>query len=102
VADDHGGTDAAQVTAFVNPTEGELEQPVLQGLDDRQLARIAVACAGGQALEVERLDGQSITIPLPVLGERIEALGHPGQQINLRAGEFVSATYLVAEVAFWC
>jgi Ca2+-binding RTX toxin-like protein len=97
VTDDHGGTDAAQVTAFVNPTRGELEQPVLQGLDDQQLARIAVACAGGQALEVERLEGQSITVPLPAPGERIEALGHPGQQINLRAGQFVSATYLVAE-----
>jgi hypothetical protein len=97
VADDRGGTDTAQVTAFVNPTEGELEQPVLQGLDNQQLARMAVACAGGQALQVERLEGQSITVPLPAPGERIEALGQPGQQINLRAGEFVSATYLVAE-----
>jgi Ca2+-binding RTX toxin-like protein len=97
VADDRGGTDAAQVTAFVNSTEGELGQPVLQGLDNQQLARMAVACAGGQALEVERLEGQSITVPLPAPGERIEALGQPGQQINLRAGEFVSATYLVTE-----
>jgi Ca2+-binding RTX toxin-like protein len=97
VADDRGGTDTAQVTAFVNPTQRELEQPVLQGLDNQQLARMAVACAGGQALEVERLEGQSITVPLPAPGERIEALGQPGQQINLRAGAFVSATYLITE-----
>src|SRR5918996_2370619 len=97
VADDRGGTDTAQVTAFVNPTEGELEQPVLQGLDDQQLARVAVACADGQALEVETLEGQTITVPLPAPGERIEALAQPGQQINLQGGEFVGATYLVAE-----
>jgi hypothetical protein len=62
VADARGGTDTAQVTAFVNPTEGEPLQPVLQGVDDQQLARIAVACAGGEALQVETLEGQTITI----------------------------------------
>ena len=40
-----GGSDTAQVAAFVNPTAGEPVQPVLQGLDDQQLARIAMACA---------------------------------------------------------
>jgi Bacterial Ig domain/RTX calcium-binding nonapeptide repeat (4 copies) len=97
VADDRGGTDTAQVSAFVNPVEGELEQPVLQGLDDQQLARIAVACASGQALEVETLAGQTITVPLPAPGERIEARAQPGQQIELQGGEFVGATYLIAE-----
>jgi Ca2+-binding RTX toxin-like protein len=97
VTDGRGGTDTAQVTAFVNPTRGDLEQPVLQGLDDQQLARVAVACAGGQALEVETLEGQTITVPLPAPGERTEALAQPGQQIRLEGGEFLSATYLVAE-----
>ena len=97
VVDDRGGSDTAQVAAFVNPTEGEPVQPVLQGLDDQQLARIAMACAGGDALEVERLEGQAITVPVPAPGERIEALAQPGQQITLRGGEFVSATYLIAE-----
>jgi hypothetical protein len=97
VADGRGGTDTAQVSAFVNPTAGELAQPVLQGLDDQQLARIALACAGGQALGVEMLEGQTITVPLPAPGERIQALAQPGQQINLQGGEFARATYLVAE-----
>ena len=88
VVDDRGGSDTAQVAAFVNPTEGEPVQPVLQGLDDQQLARIAMACAGGDALEVERLEGQAITVPVPAPGERIEALAQPGQQITLRGGEF--------------
>ena len=70
---------------------------MLQGLDDQQLARMARACASGQALEVERLEGQSITVPLPAPGERIEALAQPGQQIHLQSGEFISATYLIAE-----
>jgi hypothetical protein len=95
--DGRGGADTAQVTAFVNAPQGELDQPVLQGLDDRQLARMARACAGGQALEVERLEGQSITVPVPAPGERIEALAQPGQQIHLQGGEFISATYLIAE-----
>jgi Ca2+-binding RTX toxin-like protein len=97
VTDRRGGADTAQVTAFVNAAEGKLERPVLQGLDDQQLARMARACASGQALEVERLEGQSITVPLPAPGERIEALAQPGQQIHLQSGEFVSATYLIAE-----
>lgn len=97
VADGRGGSDTAQVAAFVNPAEGELAQPVLHGLDDQQLARVAMACAGGEALEVERLEGQTITVPLPAPGERIEALAQPGQQITLQGGEFVSATYLIAE-----
>jgi hypothetical protein len=97
VVDDRGGSDTAQVAAFVNPTEGEPVQPVLQGLDDQQLARIAIACAGGEALEVERLEGQAITVPVPAPGERIEAAAEPGQQITLRGGEFVGATYLIAE-----
>jgi Ca2+-binding RTX toxin-like protein len=97
VVDDRGGSDTAQVAAFVNPTEGEPVQPVLQGLDDQQLARIAIACAGGEALEVERLEGQAVTVPVPAPGERIEAVAQPGQQITLRGGEFVGATYLVAE-----
>jgi hypothetical protein len=95
--DGRGGADTAQVTAFVNAPQGELDQPVLQGLDDQQLARMARACAGGQALEVERLEGQSITVPVPAPGERIEALAQPGQQIHLQGGEFISATYLIAE-----
>ena len=77
--------------------QGEPVQPVLQGLDDQQLARMARACASGQALEVERLEGQSITVPLPAPGERIEAFAQPGQQIHLQSGEFISATYLIAE-----
>jgi hypothetical protein len=97
LSDGRGGTDTAQVTAFVNPTGGELDRPVLQGLDDQQLARLAVACAGGQALEVERLEGQTITVPVPAPGERIEALAQPGQQINLQGGEFIGATYLITE-----
>jgi hypothetical protein len=95
--DGRGGADTAQVMAFVNAPEGGLDQPVLQGLDDQQLARMARACASGQALEVERLDGPSITVPVPAPGERIEALAQPGQQIHLQGGEFISATYLVAE-----
>jgi Ca2+-binding RTX toxin-like protein len=97
VSDGRGGTDTAQVTAFVNSAEGELERPVLQGLDDQQLARMARACASGQALDVERLEGPSITVPLPAPGERIEAFAQPGQQIHLQSGEFISATYLIAE-----
>ena len=97
VVDDRGGSDSAQVAAFVNPTAGEPAQPVLQGLNDQQLARIAIACAGGEALDVERLEGQTITVPVPAPGERIEALAEPGQQITLRGGEFVGATYLIAE-----
>ena len=97
VADGRGGSDTAQVSAFVNPTESALEQPVLQGLDNQQLARLAVACADGQALEVETLEGQAITVPLPAPGERVEALAQPGQQINLQGGAFADATYLVAE-----
>ena len=97
VVDDRGGSDTAQVAAFVNPTAGEPVQPVLQGIDDQQLARIAMACAGGDALEVERLEGQAITVPVPAPGERIEALAQPGQQITLRGSEFGGATYLIAE-----
>ena len=97
VLDDHGGSDTAQVAAFVNPAAGEAAQPVLQGLDDQQLARIARACAGGEALEVERLAGQTLTVPVPAPCERIEAQAQPGQQITLRGGEFVGATYLIAE-----
>jgi Ca2+-binding RTX toxin-like protein len=97
VLDDRGGSDTAQVAAFINPAEGEAAQPVLQGLDDQQLARIARACAGGEALEVEQLAGQTLTVPVPAPGERIEAQAQPGQQITLRGGEFVGATYLVAE-----
>ena len=97
MVDDRGGSDTAQVAAFVNPTEGEPVRPVLQGLDDQQLARIAMACAGGDALEVARLEGQAITVPVPAPGERIEALAQPGQQITLRGSEFRGATYLIAE-----
>lgn len=97
VLDDRGGSDTAQVAAFVNPVAGEAARPVLQGLDDQQLARIARACAGGEALEVERLAGQTLTVPVPAPGERIEAQAQPGQQITLRGGEFVGATYLIAE-----
>ena len=96
VTDGRGGSDTAQVTAFVNASQG-IGGPVLQGLDDQQLARMARACASGQALEVERLEGPSITVPLPAPGERIEALAQPGQQIHLQGGEFISATYLIAE-----
>ncbi len=95
--DGRGGADTAQVVAFVNAPEGELDRPVLQGLDDQQLARIARACASGQALQVEKLEGPSITVPVPAPGERIEALAQPGQQIHLQGGEFISATYLIAE-----
>jgi hypothetical protein len=97
VTDGRGGSDTAQVTAFVNPIEGELGRPVLEGLDDQQLAQLARACASGQALEVAKLEGPSITVPLPGPGERIEALAQPGQQIHLQSGEFISATYLIAE-----
>ena len=96
VTDGRGGSDTAQVMAFVNASQG-VGGPVLQGLDDQQLARMARACASGQALEVERLEGQSITVPLPTPGERIEALAQPGQQIHLQSGEFISATYLITE-----
>jgi hypothetical protein len=97
VTDDRGGTDTAEVMVFVNPTESELNEPVLQGVDDQQLMRIAIACAGGQALEVEALEGQTITVPVPAPGQRIEVIAQPGQEINLEGGEFVSATYLVTE-----
>jgi hypothetical protein len=88
VVDERGASDTAQVAAFVNPAAGEPVQPVLEGLGDQQLARIAMACAGGDALEVARLEGQAITVPVPAPGERIEALAEPGQQITLRGGEF--------------
>jgi Ca2+-binding RTX toxin-like protein len=97
VTDGRGGTETGQATVFVNPSDGELDRPVLEGLDDQQLARLAVACAGGQALEVETLTGPSITVPVPAPGERIDAIAQPGQQINLQGGEFVSATYLITE-----
>jgi Ca2+-binding RTX toxin-like protein len=66
-------------------------------LDDQQLARLAVACAGGQALELETLSGPAVTVPVPAPGERIDAIAQPGQRINLQGGEFVNATYLVTE-----
>ena len=71
------------------PRKARSTDPVLEGLDDQQLARLAVACAGGQALEVETLTGPSITVPVPAPGERIDAIAQPGQQINLQGGEFV-------------
>ncbi|HLT02308.1 MAG TPA: Ig-like domain-containing protein, partial [Geminicoccaceae bacterium] len=97
VSDGRGGSATAEVSAFVNPTEGELARPVLEGLSDQELARIARACAAGDALTIERLEGPSITVTLPAPGERIEAQAQPGQEITLQGRAFVDATYLIAD-----
>ena len=97
VSDGRGGTDTGQVTAFVNSAEGELDRPVLQGLDDQQLARRARACASGQALEVETAGG-TVDHGAGACAGRT----HRGARATRAAdppasGEFISATYLIAE-----
>lgn len=97
IADGQGGTDTAEVVAFVNPIDGELAEPVLQALDEQALARVALACAHGQALDVVTLTGEAVTVPLPEPGQRVEVAGEPGQRIVLQSNEFIRATFLVAE-----
>jgi hypothetical protein len=97
VDDGHGGHADAAVSAFVNPTTSELQRPVLEGLDDQQLAKIAHACAAGMALDVAKLSGPDVRIDDPVPGQRIQVQAEAGQHIALASQDFASATYLVVD-----
>ena len=50
ISDGQGGVADGAVSVLVNPADGELDRPVLAGLDDQELARLARACAAGSAL----------------------------------------------------
>ncbi len=97
IGDGQGGHAGANVSVFVNPRAGELEQPVLTGIGNQQLAEIARACAAGVALHVVPLTGSEILIRAPQPGTRIEVATEPGQTIKLAAVDFVNASYLVVE-----
>ena len=97
VADGRGGSDGAEVTAFVNPVATELDPPVLAGLSDRELSQIARACTSGVADQLVRLEGPAIRIEDMAPGERIQVIAEPGQQIELQSRDFVRATYLVVD-----
>lgn len=97
VSDGRGGTDAGEITAFVNPVAAELDPPVLAGLGDQELGRIARACTSGIADTMVTLEGQRIRIEDMTPGERVDVIAEPGQQIELISRDFVSATYLVVD-----
>ena len=97
VADGRGGSDGAEVTAFVNPVATELDPPVLAGSSDRELSQIARACTSGVADQLVRLEGPAIRIEDMAPGERIQVIAEPGQQIELQSRDFVRATYLVVD-----
>jgi Bacterial Ig domain/RTX calcium-binding nonapeptide repeat (4 copies) len=97
VGDGRGGSDSAEVTAFVNPVAADLDPPVLAGLSDLELSRIARACTSGPADELVALEGPAIRIADMAPGERIQVSAQTGQQIELQSSDFVSATYLVVD-----
>jgi Ca2+-binding RTX toxin-like protein len=97
VSDGRGGTDTAEMMAFVNPIAAELDPPVMAGLGDQELGRIARACTSGIADSMVTLEGQRIRIEDMTPGERVDVIAEPGQQIELISRDFVSATYLVVD-----
>ena len=97
VGDGRGGSDAAEVTAFVNPVAAELDPPALAGVSDQELSRIARACTTGVADQLVTLEGPAIRIEDMAPGERIQVSAEPGQQIELQSRDFVRATYLVVD-----
>ena len=97
IGDGRGGSDAAEITAFVTPVDAELDPPVLAGLNDQELSRIARACTSGVADQLVTLEGPAIRIEDMAPGERIQVSAEPGQQIELQSRDFVRATYLVVD-----
>ena len=97
IGDGQGGQDGANVSVFVNPRGGELEQPVLTGIADPQLAEIARACAAAVALREVPLAGPEVLVRTPQPGTRIEVETEPGQSIHLASPDFINASYLVVE-----
>ena len=97
VGDGQGGSDTAEVSAFVTPLAAELDPPALAGLSDQELSRVARACTSGIADQLVMLEGPAIRIEDMAPGERIDVSAVPGQQIELQSRDFVRATYLVVD-----
>jgi Ca2+-binding RTX toxin-like protein len=95
--DGRGGSSSGSVDVLVNSAEGTLTEPVLSGLGNAEISRIARACADATALGVTTLRGPEVIVPSPEAGERIVVATEPGQRIALDNPAFVRATYLVVD-----
>ncbi len=94
VDDGTGRTAEAKANIFVNPEDGQVGQPVLDGLGREDLSEIARSCADGMALDVVRMAGDQIVVEPPAPGQRIQVAANPGQQINIRDAGFLEPELL--------
>lgn len=94
VDDGTGGTADAKANIFVNPENGQLEQPVLASLGREELSEVARSCSDGMALDVVRLAGDQVIVDPPAPGQRIQVASNPGQQIDVRDAGFLEPELL--------
>ncbi len=84
VDDGSGGTADAKAHIFVNPENGQLEQPVLASVGREELSDVARSCADGMALDIVRLAGDQVIVEPPAPGQRIQVAASPGQPIDIQ------------------
>ena len=94
VDDGTGRTDEGKANIFVNPEDGQVDQPVLAGLGREDLSEIARSCADGLALDIVRMAGDQIVIDPPAPGQRIQVAASPGQAISVRDAGFLEPELL--------
>ena len=93
-----GGRAAATSRCWSTRADGELERPVLAGLDDQELARARARLRRRRRARGDRARGTGGRGPAarsPAPGSR--SATEPGQSIELAGGEFASASYIVVE-----
>jgi Ca2+-binding RTX toxin-like protein len=96
-SDGQGGTATATVTTFVNPADGRLERPVLEGASSQELAQIARSCVAATTLDLVTLEGEQVQVAAPKPGQRVQVETEAGQRIALEGGEFARASYFVVD-----
>jgi hypothetical protein len=99
LSDSKGGSTVGDVVAIVSPVRGDLEQPLLAGLSDEEVAQLARACVSSAAQDVVILTGEDVIVPLPEAGQVVHVTTQPSQRVELRAAEFASAFYLIVNDA---
>ena len=94
ISDASGVTTEAKAHVFVNPEDGAIAKPVLDGAGPTELSEIARTCVDGLALDIARLAGDQIVVGPPEPGQRVQVAAAAGQQIEIQDPSFVQAKFL--------
>lgn len=94
VDDGAGNTADAKAHIFVNPNDGQISRPVLEGLGRDELVDVARSCSDGMALDIVQLSGDQVIVDPPAAGQRIQITATPGQQVDIRDATFLEPELL--------